>query len=114
MHSCASSQVGMAISVRSYCILRPARCCRPKRASLSISSWRLFGGIAWPNASREVSDRTRPIVLASLIAPQRNCDGDMGTDIKLNQLGLNQDNMRLEVRHATRTHPFQHRNADRA
>jgi DNA-binding transcriptional LysR family regulator len=65
-----------------------------------------FGGIVWPNASREVSDRTRPIVLASLIAPQRNCDGDMGADIKLNQLGLNQDNMRLEVRHATRTHPF--------
>ena len=54
---------------------RPARCCRPKRASLSISSWRLFGGIAWPNASREVSDRTCPIVLASLITPQRNRDG---------------------------------------
>jgi hypothetical protein len=63
---------------------RPARCCRPKRASLSISSWRLFGEITWPNASREVSDRTRPIVLASLIAPQRNRDGDMGADFKPN------------------------------
>jgi hypothetical protein len=50
-----------------YYITRPVRCCRPKRASLLISSWRLFGGIAWPNASREVSDRTRPIVLASLM-----------------------------------------------
>jgi hypothetical protein len=75
MRSCASSQVGMPISVRSQCITRPARCCPLKRASLPISFWRLFGGFAWPNASREVSDRTRPIVLASEPSRQRTHTG---------------------------------------
>lgn len=75
MLPCASSQVSMPISVRSQCITRPARCCPLKRASLSISFWRLFGGIAWPSASREVSDGTRPIVLASEPSRQRTHTG---------------------------------------
>ena len=80
MRSCACSQVGMPILVRSHCITRPARCSRPKRASLSISSWRLFGGIAWPNALREVSGKTHPSVLASLNATAMAISAQQSSD----------------------------------